>query len=76
LNIAFTMQLYIITTVVLTGQTIYYSHIYHHLKEKKSRVINKVIISNFADNPVVIPFLHEHFILLKIIFGKLRQSSY
>ncbi|TVU22588.1 hypothetical protein EJB05_32298 [Eragrostis curvula] len=29
--------LYTITTVVLTGQTIYYNHIYHRLKAKKSR---------------------------------------
>jgi hypothetical protein len=33
--------LYTITTVILTGQTIYYSHIYHHLKAKKSRATSK-----------------------------------
>ncbi|KAK3159928.1 hypothetical protein QOZ80_1BG0052860 [Eleusine coracana subsp. coracana] len=34
--------LYTVTTVVLTGQTIYYSHIYHCLKAKKSRVTSKL----------------------------------
>ncbi|KAL6850486.1 hypothetical protein ACP4OV_021113 [Aristida adscensionis] len=33
--------LYTITTLVLTGQTIYYSYIYHHLKAKKSKAISK-----------------------------------
>ncbi|KAG2596666.1 hypothetical protein PVAP13_5KG178000 [Panicum virgatum] len=33
--------LYTITTVILTGQTIYYSHIYHHLKAKESRATSK-----------------------------------
>jgi len=33
--------LYTITTVILTGQTIYYSHIYHQLKAEKSRATSK-----------------------------------
>ncbi|PWZ09738.1 hypothetical protein Zm00014a_037913 [Zea mays] len=33
--------LYTITTLILTGQTIYYSHIYHHLKLKNSRAASK-----------------------------------
>ncbi|KAK8452054.1 hypothetical protein SEVIR_5G048900v4 [Setaria viridis] len=33
--------LYTITTVILTGQTVYYSHIYHRLKAKKSRATSK-----------------------------------
>ena len=41
-NLFFTMQLYTITTVILTGQTIYYSHIYR-LKVKKTGAIIKVI---------------------------------
>ncbi|KAL6626434.1 hypothetical protein ACP70R_030160 [Stipagrostis hirtigluma subsp. patula] len=33
--------LYTMTTLILTGQTIYYSHIYHRLKAKKSGAISK-----------------------------------
>ncbi|WVZ71671.1 hypothetical protein U9M48_020232, partial [Paspalum notatum var. saurae] len=33
--------LYTITTLILTGQTIYYSHIYHRLKAKKCRATSK-----------------------------------
>ncbi|CAD6238972.1 unnamed protein product [Miscanthus lutarioriparius] len=33
--------LYTITTLILTGQTLYYSHIYHRLKAKKSREASK-----------------------------------
>ncbi|CAL4964283.1 unnamed protein product [Urochloa decumbens] len=33
--------LYTITTLILTGQAIYYSYIYHHLKAKKSRATSK-----------------------------------
>ncbi|XP_062196004.1 uncharacterized protein LOC133899079 isoform X2 [Phragmites australis] len=33
--------LYTITTVILTGQTIYYSHFYHRLIAKKSRATSK-----------------------------------
>ncbi|XP_066306081.1 uncharacterized protein [Miscanthus floridulus] len=33
--------LYTITTLILTGQTLYYSHIYHRLKAKKSRAASK-----------------------------------
>uniref|UniRef100_A0A0E0MUD1 PQ-loop repeat family protein / transmembrane family protein n=1 Tax=Oryza rufipogon TaxID=4529 RepID=A0A0E0MUD1_ORYRU len=33
--------LYTITTVILTGQTVYYSHIYHRLKAKKARATSK-----------------------------------
>ncbi|KAL5228663.1 hypothetical protein ABZP36_016928 [Zizania latifolia] len=33
--------LYTITTLILTGQTLYYSHIYHRLKAKKARATSK-----------------------------------
>ncbi|KQK03810.1 hypothetical protein BRADI_2g09940v3 [Brachypodium distachyon] len=33
--------LYTITTVILTGQTLYYSHIYHHVKATKTRATGK-----------------------------------
>jgi hypothetical protein len=50
------MQLYTITTVILTGQTVYYSHIYHRLKAKKARATSKVTASDVAYYYVLICF--------------------
>ncbi|KAJ1283235.1 hypothetical protein BS78_03G113000 [Paspalum vaginatum] len=41
--------LYTITTLILTGQTIYYSHIYHRLKAKKCRATSKTQKQQLGD---------------------------
>jgi hypothetical protein len=60
------MQLYTITTLILTGQTIYYSHIYHHLKLKNSRAASKVVTLGHADNHFG---LLASFFFMKFVLG-------
>jgi hypothetical protein len=57
------MQLYTMTTLILTGQTLYYSHIYHRLKAKKSRAASKVVTPSHVDNHFGILFF------MKIVLG-------
>ncbi|XP_006644034.1 uncharacterized protein LOC102703908 [Oryza brachyantha] len=62
--------LYTITTVILTGQTIYYSHIYHRLKAKKARSTSKPQRHQRADAS-----LREKLLAPKVI-GEIRNNSH
>ncbi|KAF2949551.1 hypothetical protein DAI22_01g119300 [Oryza sativa Japonica Group] len=64
------MQLYTITTVILTGQTVYYSHIYHRLKAKKARATSKPQRHQRADAS-----LREKLLGPKVI-GEIRNNSH
>uniref|UniRef100_A0A0D3EM47 Uncharacterized protein n=1 Tax=Oryza barthii TaxID=65489 RepID=A0A0D3EM47_9ORYZ len=62
--------LYTITTVILTGQTVYYSHIYHRLKAKKARATSKPQRHQRADAS-----LREKLLGPKVI-GEIRNNSH
>ncbi|KAF0897906.1 hypothetical protein E2562_001617 [Oryza meyeriana var. granulata] len=62
--------LYTITTLILAGQTVYYSHIYHRLKAKKARATNKPQRHQHADAS-----LRENLLGPKII-GEIRNNSH
>uniref|UniRef100_A0A0E0JGT2 Uncharacterized protein n=1 Tax=Oryza punctata TaxID=4537 RepID=A0A0E0JGT2_ORYPU len=62
--------LYTITTIILTGQTVYYSHIYHRLKPKKARATSKPQRHQRADAS-----LREKLLGPKVI-GEIRNNSH